>query len=588
MRSSSGLRTCVILRGVRDTIRTALMSASTFVFLASPHLSANPPQISVGGVVNAASYAPGLTPGSIATVFGSNFGSSVSAVVVMTNGLPAPVFSVSDQQINFQAPWELAGQSQASVTVSVASVSSSPVTTAILAAAPGLFALNSAAQGAVLISGTSTIAAPRGAFPDSRPANPGDVVSIYATGLGAVTTQPSTGKPVSGTSGTVALPTVTIDGIQSNVSFAGLAPGFVGLYQINVQVPQNVLNGPMIPVVLSMGGATANAVTIAVGTQPAPTYISSCSTITKSGVYMLKADISSSTSQCLLIEGDNITLDCQGHQVTISGVDGKAIIVTGVSAFGMRNCVVSANPTVNGVPQLNSSGYNLGLEISGSTLAIVAGNDIQFAEVQLSNNCWFEFNHISGYFSALWAPNIVVQGNTVDHPPAGEKGVQIFSTNGGGSSVLNNHIDGDWDHIVGDKVGSDDGILLQNESGDVVQGNIVQNVFDAGIELVETVRNDLIANNVVIYAGTAGVGAYWGTTWSGNTVRNNQVFSSSSCVYIEYIRDMTEPNGTISDFGPSSEYEFHDNTFSSNIFMDSLRRYPAVLDPSGVSNGPPV
>ena len=60
------------------------------------------------------------------------------------------------------------------------------------------------------------------------------------------------------------LPTVTIGGVAGNVIFSGLAPDYVGLYQINVQVPDSVQPGNQVPVVVSISGSSSNAVTIAV------------------------------------------------------------------------------------------------------------------------------------------------------------------------------------------------------------------------------------------------------------------------------------------------------------------------------------
>jgi uncharacterized protein (TIGR03437 family) len=57
---------------------------------------------------------------------------------------------------------------------------------------------------------------------------------------------------------------VTIGGVPATPSFAGLAPGWVGLYQVNVQVPANAPTGDAVPVTLSVGGAVSNQVTIAV------------------------------------------------------------------------------------------------------------------------------------------------------------------------------------------------------------------------------------------------------------------------------------------------------------------------------------
>jgi uncharacterized protein (TIGR03437 family) len=121
-------------------------------------------------------------------------------------------------------------------------------------------------QGATLIAGTASLAAPSGAFSNSRPVKVGEYISIYATGLGDVSNRPGAGaaSPTSPLSYTLAPPEVTIGGVPAKVSYSGLAPGFVGLYQINVQVPDGVPAGPEIPTVLKIGGVPSNTATIAV------------------------------------------------------------------------------------------------------------------------------------------------------------------------------------------------------------------------------------------------------------------------------------------------------------------------------------
>ena len=171
-------------------------------------------------------------------------------------------------RINFQIPWQLQGQAQASVSVTAGTATSSTQTIDLALFEPGLFATNAAGsgQGAILIANTGSVAAPVGMFSGSQPATRGEFVSIFCTGLGPVTNQPPTGvaalsDPLSGTTTT---PTVTIGGVAATVSFSGLAPAFVGLYQVDVQVPANAPTGDDVPVVLSIGSVTSNTVTIAV------------------------------------------------------------------------------------------------------------------------------------------------------------------------------------------------------------------------------------------------------------------------------------------------------------------------------------
>jgi len=116
-----------------------------------------------------------------------------------------------------------------------------------------------------LIAGTSLLAAPTSA--GRRPALRGETISIYCTGLGAVSNPPATGLAAAAAdpfSVTTSTTTVTIGGLVAQVSFSGLAPGAVGLYQVNVQVPTGAPAGDAVPVTLTIGGATSNTVTIAV------------------------------------------------------------------------------------------------------------------------------------------------------------------------------------------------------------------------------------------------------------------------------------------------------------------------------------
>ena len=143
-----------------------------------------------------------------------------------------------------------------------------PIT--IATARPGIFTFDAsgAGQGAVLLAGMDVIAAPSESIPNrtARPANRGEFLSIFCTGLGAVTNPPVNGAPATADplSDTIATPSVTIGGVPAGVTFSGLAPGFVGLYQVNVEVPASAPTGDAVPVVLTISGAPSNTVTIAV------------------------------------------------------------------------------------------------------------------------------------------------------------------------------------------------------------------------------------------------------------------------------------------------------------------------------------
>jgi len=240
-----------------------------------------PPAVNAGGMVNGATF--GTQPpaaGSIVSLFGTNLALSAASAqtaplpttlagtTVQLNGIAAPLFYASPTQMNLQIPWQLAGQTQASVVVSVSGVASAPQTVNLSAYSPGIFTVSQtgSGQGAVLIAGSAAVAAPTGVVPGARPANRQEYISIYCTGLGPVSNAPASGakaldSPLSSTS---TLPTVTVGGLPAVVTFSGLAPSFVGLYQVNAQVPDTVVPGDAVPLTLSIGGAVSNTVTIAI------------------------------------------------------------------------------------------------------------------------------------------------------------------------------------------------------------------------------------------------------------------------------------------------------------------------------------
>lgn len=222
------------------------------------------------GLVSATGY--GLAaPGGAASIYGTFTGvpvtvapstilpTTLGGVQVLVNGIAAPLYYVSPTQINIQMPWE----TNASLPV-ILSIGSATGTFQISPLAGSIFETsNITQQGAILDVNYKLI-------DYNNPAVPGNVVQIYCTGLGPVTTPQVDGVPASAT--TLAYvtntPIVTIAGEPAQVLFAGLAPDFVGLYQINAVVPNNIaLND--IPIVsefhitfaeIATNGITYNAV----------------------------------------------------------------------------------------------------------------------------------------------------------------------------------------------------------------------------------------------------------------------------------------------------------------------------------------
>ena len=94
----------------------------------------------------------------------------------------------------------------------------------------------------------------------------GQAIALFCTGLGPVRISVGDGNPAPLTvvDATITTPTLTVGGVAATPSFSGLAPGFVGLYQVNFAVPAGAPSGNAVPVVLTTGGFVSNTATIAI------------------------------------------------------------------------------------------------------------------------------------------------------------------------------------------------------------------------------------------------------------------------------------------------------------------------------------
>ena len=228
--------------------------------------NSSPSSPAVSGVVDGASFLVRyLAPGSFVSIFGTNLAGSTaffqtlplpttlggSSVVV--GGTLAPLFFASPGQINAILPYELATNTNLQLVVVKGTTFSLPSNIQIAAAAPSVFTVNQSGSGAgAILNQDGSLNTP------SNPAARLSFVSIYCAGLGPVAPPVADGVQVSGLSQIVNQLVVGINNAGAPVTFAGLAPGFVGLYQVNVQVPASTPVGSQIPVQLGVvvSGAT--------------------------------------------------------------------------------------------------------------------------------------------------------------------------------------------------------------------------------------------------------------------------------------------------------------------------------------------
>jgi uncharacterized protein (TIGR03437 family) len=248
--------------------------------------------------VNAASYNLATTPGQIVAAFGSGFPASTNiSAVSSTTPLPtnlngvsvkinqtlAPLFFVGvgggfgagTCQINFQIPYEIP---PGLATISILN-NDAPVVTRYLivgSSAPGLYTTGASGRGqAVALNQDFSLNGNPAENQRAKPESRGRALIIFANGPGGQFINPANGQPLTPVSGAVAppggptyatasIPFVTIGGAPATVAFSGLAPGLIGLWQLNIIIPQNAPTGSAVPLAVSIGGRTANFTTVAV------------------------------------------------------------------------------------------------------------------------------------------------------------------------------------------------------------------------------------------------------------------------------------------------------------------------------------
>ncbi len=240
-----------------------------------------PPNLPANSVVNGASFRAAtdpngaIAPGAIVAIFGTDLASDTQVATavplpttlgdtsVTFNNIAAPLFFVSGTQINAQVPFELmAGAGSVTVQVKRGSETSEAQPIGMAAVSPGVFTLNQQGTGAGAILHADTFLP----VTESDLARPGEFLLIFCTGLGSVQPEVPSGDVAPSAeplARTLSTPLVNIAGLPAQVSFSGLAPGFVGLYQVNVQVPFGVPAGVQ-DVEIIIDGVPGNTVTIPV------------------------------------------------------------------------------------------------------------------------------------------------------------------------------------------------------------------------------------------------------------------------------------------------------------------------------------
>lgn len=206
--------------------------------------------ITAEGVVGAADFiGGGVAPGQIISIFGDGIGpvvgveagldpatgglpTSLAGVRVLFDGVPGPLFFTNSGQVNCQVPYEVAGRTIVRIKVEFGDGESSQVQVPVQASKPGVFR--------AILNQDGSVNSP------ANPAKPGESAVLYVTGQGVTQPAAGTGKPGPSAApfpAPVLMVKASVDGRDAERLFAGLAPGLVGLLQINLRIPEPTVDG---------------------------------------------------------------------------------------------------------------------------------------------------------------------------------------------------------------------------------------------------------------------------------------------------------------------------------------------------------
>ncbi|MBM3787156.1 MAG: hypothetical protein FJW30_22595 [Acidobacteria bacterium] len=245
--------------------RQAIVSLTTSGFTVLPwayDASVAPPRID--RIVNAADFNGNVAPGSLVSIMGGNLSpvnlvsnttplpTALGESCLTVNGVPVPMIFASSQQINAQLPYQIDGN--VTMILRTPGGVSDNYNLTLLPAAPSIFRSGTAGPE----TGLPTIIRARNneLVTVSNPIRRDDVVMIFLAGMGNTTPAVQAGIPAgSGNTPTPVIPAkVQLGGHEMSVEFAGLAPGQIGVYQINARASRSTPTGFEIPLIVSQGG----------------------------------------------------------------------------------------------------------------------------------------------------------------------------------------------------------------------------------------------------------------------------------------------------------------------------------------------
>jgi hypothetical protein len=310
--------------------------------------------------------------------------------------------------------------------------------------------------------------------------------------------------------------------------------------------------------------------------------ITTCRDITASGNYFLARDLleTQAMTTCLRIHDTrNVQLDCKFKAIT--GAGSPAISVTNVQGFAITNCTLQTTAVGGNTRVLEATTSSNGI-LTRNTIGNLTDQQHFIVYFTSVNNTGLINNTIDAELIQIRSSGNILRSNTLTCPVWMNNatcGGLIYSVLGSNNTMDGNQIDGKGGPSTGQN-GADDGILVADESGDILSNNAIRNTWDMGIETVGNIANMQITSNSIASVGVGGIGGWYWNSWSNVTTTNNSVSNAPQLFTLFRIYGLRAQNWDGNGVAGDAAVYFQGNLFSGNRLTNvSVQAMPSAYIP---------
>ena len=283
--------------------------------------------------------------------------------------------------------------------------------------------------------------------------------------------------------------------------------------------------------------------------------ITSCRPITAPGTYAVTGQISSSDTCLDIHDTHGVTIDCGGQ--TVGG--SPALVMTNVDGFSIKNCHFVPTASFYLANLLHVSNGTFQHDTFGSApVNVVHAADVRIDQNTFNASYWQSYSH-----------RVVLSSNTLVSSARGSAfaGAMIGSTFGSDNQFVGNVMDGKW--AGSGQTETDDGVVIGDESGDVVSGNTISNVFDCGIETTGVIANATISNNNITRTGFCGIGGWYWNSLKASTISGNVATGVPRLFHFFRIFGLRPARfDSLHEMPADAAVYFNDNVFDGNRLVN--------------------